>query len=219
MARVVSDQFALVVGEIPSNRSVVQALVAAGLDAEAIPSANGQVGLRKRSPSVVLLVLDSAEDLLTRVDSLVKRFEPAPIVVISADIERWEVRAALTSGASGVVLLDCVGSALLPCVRAAQSGQICVPREHWRQIDPPELSPREKQVLGLVVMGLMNGQIAEQLFLAESTVKSHLSSAFGKLGVRSRSQAVKLILDPDRGLGMGILALGGEPVESTPTSQ
>ncbi len=93
-----------------------------------------------------------------------------------------------------------------------------MPREHWRQIEPPALSTREKQILGLVVMGYMNSQIAEQLFLAESTVKSHLSSAFGKLGVRSRNEAVNLILDPERGLGMGILALGGEPLEPTPAA-
>jgi DNA-binding NarL/FixJ family response regulator len=93
-----------------------------------------------------------------------------------------------------------------------------VPRGHWRQIEPPALSSREKQILGLVVMGYMNSQIAEQLFLAESTVKSHLSSAFGKLGVRSRNEAVNLILDPERGLGMGILALGGEPLEPVPTT-
>jgi DNA-binding NarL/FixJ family response regulator len=68
-------------------------------------------------------------------------------------------------------------------------------------------------VLGLVVMGYMNSQIAAQLFLAESTVKSHLSSAFGKLGVRSRNEAVSVILDPARGLGTGILGLGGGPVE------
>ena len=67
-------------------------------------------------------------------------------------------------------------------------------------------------------MGYMNIQIAEQLFLAESTVKSHLSSAFSKLGVRSRNEAVDLILDTERGLGIGILALGGEPLETTPTA-
>jgi len=117
-----------------------------------------------------------------------------------------------------VVLEAELACALGPCVQAVLAGQTCVPRQNWQQIDPPALSSREKQILGLVVMGYMNGQIAEQLFLAESTVKSHLSSAFGKLGVRSRHEAVDLILDSERGLGMGILALGGEPVEQVPTA-
>jgi DNA-binding NarL/FixJ family response regulator len=78
------------------------------------------------------------------------------------------------------------------------------------------LSTREKQILGLVVMGYMNSQIAERLFLAESTVKSHLHSAFGKLGVRSRNEAVSLILDPARGLGIGILGVGAEPLATLP---
>jgi DNA-binding NarL/FixJ family response regulator len=93
-----------------------------------------------------------------------------------------------------------------------------VPQAYWREIEPPALSTREKQILGLVVMGYMNSQIAEQLFVAESTVKSHLSSAFGKLGVRSRNEAVDLILDSERGLGMGILSLGGDSVEAIPTT-
>jgi hypothetical protein len=67
-------------------------------------------------------------------------------------------------------------------------------------------------------MGYMNSQIAERLFLAESTVKSHLSSAFRKLGVRSRNEAVDLILNPERGLGMGILGLVGEPPVTVPTT-
>ena len=86
---------------------------------------------------------------------------------------------------------------------------MCVPPATASRSAPPALSTREKQILGLVVMGYMNCQIAERLFLAESTVKSHLSSAFGKLGVRSRNEAVSLILNPDRGLGTGILSLVG----------
>jgi DNA-binding NarL/FixJ family response regulator len=134
------------------------------------------------------------------------------IVVICPEIHRWEVRAVLAAGATGVVVEEEMAGALGPCLQAVRVGQVCVPRSHWRQIAPPALSAREKQILGLVVMGYMNSQIAERLFLAESTVKSHLSSAFGKLGVRSRNEAVNLILDSERGLGMGILALGGEPL-------
>ena len=56
----------------------------------------------------------------------------------------------------------------------------------------------------MVVTGLTNSQIADELFLAVSTVKSHLSSAFSKLGVSSRSEAAAVILDPERGRGLGI---------------
>ena len=167
---------------------------------------------------VVLWVQDTVSAPVTLVGPLAQRFEQTPIVIVCAEIERWAVRGALAAGAAGVVLIDDLDVTLWPCLQAVLSGQTCVPRGHWRQIEPPALSSREKQILGLVVMGYMNSQIAAQLFLAESTVKSHLSSAFGKLGVRSRNEAASLILDPDRGLGMGILGLGGEPVEPARTA-
>jgi DNA-binding NarL/FixJ family response regulator len=167
--------------------------------------------------TVILICLqDTASAPATLVEPLARRFEGTPIVAVCTAIQRWAVRAALAAGAAGVVLLDDLDSTLGPCLQAVRSGQTCVPRRHSRQIEPPALSAREKQILGLVVMGYTNGQIAARLFLAESTVKSHLSSSFGKLGVRSRNEAASLILDPERGLGVGILALGGEPVKPRP---
>ena len=62
-------------------------------------------------------------------------------------------------------------------------------------------------MLALVVRGLGNRQIALRLFLSESTVKSHLASAFQKLGVRSRKEAAAVLLDPDEGLGTTILSV------------
>jgi DNA-binding NarL/FixJ family response regulator len=166
--------------------------------------------------AVVIFVKDTTSAPARLIEPLAESFAQTPIVMIcGADIERWAVRAVLTAGAAGIVLLDDLNAALWPCLQAVQSCQTCVPRGHWCQIEPPALSAREKQILGLVVMGYMNGEIARQLFLAKSTVKSHLSSAFGKLGVRSRNDAVNLILDPERGLGMGILGLGAEPMEPT----
>jgi DNA-binding NarL/FixJ family response regulator len=166
--------------------------------------------------AIVLLAGEAVGSLSKSIEGLVRRFAAAPLVVVCSGSHRWEVRTALTAGASGVVARENLSVALIPCLLAVLAGQTCVPRNQWQQIEPPALSTREKQILGLVVMGYMNSQIAEQLFLAESTVKSHLSSAFGKLGVRSRNEAVNLIVDPERGLGMGILALGGEPLEPTP---
>lgn len=169
-----------------------------------------------RLPALIVLRGENGNGSLARqVEQVCRKAAERPVVVLCATSQRRQVRAALAAGAVGVVLEDELSQALGPCLRAVQAGQVCVPRRHFREIEPPALSTREKQILGLVVMGHMNGQIAERLFLAESTVKSHLSSAFDKLGVRSRNEAVELILDPERGLGMGILALGGEPLKPT----
>ncbi len=166
-------------------------------------------------PALVVLWAEGHASLARAIAPLTQRFEDIPVLVVCAEIQRWGIRTALNAGAAGVVLFEELQQTFAPCLQAVLTGQICVPRAFSRQIEPPALSSREKQILGLVVMGFMNSQIAEQLFLAESTVKSHLSSAFGKLGVRSRNEAVNLILDPDRGLGMGILALVGNSKEPT----
>jgi DNA-binding NarL/FixJ family response regulator len=163
--------------------------------------------------AIVLWIEDTLSSTASLVEPLTRHFEHTPLVIACAAIQRWEVRAALSAGVAGVVIYDDLHETLGPCLQAVGVGQICVPLAYGRQIEPPPLSTREKQILGLVVMGYMNSQIAAQLFLAESTVKSHLSSAFAKLGVRSRNEAVNLILNPERGLGMGILGLSGEPLE------
>jgi DNA-binding NarL/FixJ family response regulator len=134
--------------------------------------------------------------------------ETSPVVVLSND-SRAAVRALVESGADGVVFESDLERALEPTVRAVEAGQIAVPAERRRDVDRPTLSRREKQTLGLVVMGLSNREIASRLYLAESTVKCHLSAAFVKLGVRSRHEAVSVILDPERGVGLGILGISG----------
>ena len=96
---------------------------------------------------------------------------------------------------------------LTAATRSALAGQVSLPRELHRCAVRPAFSHREKQVLALVVRGLGNRQIALRLFLSESTVKSHLASAFQKLGVRSRKEAAAVLLDPDEGLGTTILSV------------
>jgi DNA-binding NarL/FixJ family response regulator len=174
---------------------------------------------RASEPEMVLMWAEDTGPALPRaLESLKRRGEVRTIVLCSA-IKGWEVHCALGAGAHGIVLEQELALALLPCIEAVSAGQVCVPRSRWRQIEAPALSSREKQILGLVVLGYMNSQIAEQLFLAESTVKSHLSSAFSKLGVRSRHEAVSLIVDPERGLSLGILGLGGEQIELTSSTR
>jgi DNA-binding NarL/FixJ family response regulator len=210
------------VAEGRAKESIAAALDCHGHNVSAFADVDALLGCSSGCAAAVIVmwVDDATSGLVVKVESLVRSLAQTPLVVVCAGIESRGVRAALAAGAAGVVPSQGIESALGPCIQAVLAGQTCVPRGHWRQIDPPALSSREKQILGLVVMGYMNSQIAAQLFLAESTVKSHLSSAFGKLGVRSRNEAVSLILNPERGLGMGILALvgEGEPPESTPAA-
>jgi DNA-binding NarL/FixJ family response regulator len=192
---------------------------AARLDGFDLQLADSVEELEEKSPSLVVAFAEGtlAAAVATQLPPLRKLLPETPVMLVCAEVRPGELRNALAAGVVGVVLAAQLDSHFLPCLEAARSGQVCVPQPVARQIEPARLSPREKQILGLVVMGYMNAQIGERLFVAESTVKSHLSSAFTKLGVSSRNEAVELILDPERGLGTGILALGGEPLEAVPS--
>jgi DNA-binding NarL/FixJ family response regulator len=120
--------------------------------------------------------------------------EPA-IVVVSPAATATGVRRALDGGADAVVFEPELEQTLAVAVSAVESGQSVVPRNMRASVERPAFSHRERQVLSLVSEGLTNAQIAEQLFLSESTIKSHLSSAFAKFGVRSRREAAALFVE------------------------
>ena len=130
-----------------------------------------------------------------------------PLVVICSPQGWGGLRRALENGVTGVVPATELETRLAATVRAACTDHAAIPRPEPLNIDVEALSPREKQVLGMVVMGFSNGEIAQTLHLAESTIKSHLSSAFEKLRVRSRREAAELIVDGANGHGSGILAI------------
>jgi len=115
-------------------------------------------------------------------------------------------RRALDLGADGVVLAWEADSTLDATVRAVACGQVVIPRA-LHGLERPPLSARERQVLSMIVLGCSNQEIARRLHVAETTVKTHVKSAFRKLGVHSRAEACSRILDPASGLGLGILGL------------
>jgi DNA-binding NarL/FixJ family response regulator len=142
-----------------------------------------------------------------RLEELRRRLPEAAIVVVLRDVGIRSIRRALQSGADGVIGESEAETCTSSAVRAACAGQLVLPRTFRGIFQRPVLSPREKQILALVVMGYGNAAIATKLTIAESTVKTHLTSCFTKLGVRSRSEATALILDPVGGFGLGVLAI------------
>jgi DNA-binding NarL/FixJ family response regulator len=122
------------------------------------------------------------------------------IVVVARDPWRVLVRPALNAGADAFVPEPTATDALGAAVRAVAAGLVCVPRDGRRLVAKPTFSHREKEVLALLAAGMTNREIAGRLYLSESTVKTHVSSAFAKLGVRSRKEAAAVVLDPSEGL-------------------
>jgi DNA-binding NarL/FixJ family response regulator len=162
---------------------------------------HGDVRAAAPSPDVVILACDvSRTESLSELRSLRRQVGDAGIVVVGLGGRSGNVREALNVGADGFLTEAELEASLPAVVHAVALGHVSVPRSLRRCVARPAFSHRERQVLALVVQGLQNRQIAARLFLAESTVKSHLASSFTKLGVRSRKEAAALLLDPDEGL-------------------
>jgi DNA-binding NarL/FixJ family response regulator len=161
-----------------------------------------------RGLDVLLLGVSGDETVLTEaVNAARTDFSGVPLVVVWDGSHEADERRALRLGVQGVVPGDQLDVMLAATVEAVSVGLVCVPRGLRDAFTRENLSSREKQILGMLVMGFTNAEIASRLFLAESTVKSHLSTAYEKLGVRSRKDAAALILDPAVGLDRGILMI------------
>lgn len=135
------------------------------------------------------------------------RIPGARIVVCAEPVEFLTVRSAIDMGIDGLIWTARLEEGLKLLIRAVYAGYLVLPREILPGEQVSGLTNREKQTLSMVIMGLTNLEIAQKLFISENTVKSHLNTAYKKLGVHSRAEAQRLITDPDQGLGTGILAI------------
>jgi DNA-binding NarL/FixJ family response regulator len=197
-----------------------QALVRAGfrsiLDKQPGLSVVGEAGDGREAirladelrPDLVLMdIRMPGLDGLSATRELMRRESP-PIVVILTTFDADEyVYTALRDGASGFLLKDTSPEELADAVRSAVSGSAMLSPGVTRRLieayvsrpDPHErnnalagVSPRELDVLRLVAAGMSNAEIASELYLAETTVKSHVARLLQKLGLRDRVQAVVL---------------------------
>lgn len=197
-------------GERPVLGRILTALTSAGLPVPVSATSHEEIAdaLADSGAGVAVVVLACDVGTPARVAELrrlSRHVRGAHIVVISPSTDGTGVRRALEAGADGVVFEYELEAALAPSVVAVGAGQAVVPSRLRGGLQKPAFSHRERQVLAHVAAGLTNSEIADALFLSQSTVKSHLSSAFAKLGVRSRKEAAALILDPEHGLGADLL--------------
>jgi DNA-binding NarL/FixJ family response regulator len=148
--------------------------------------------------AAVLSCVPSSSEVRQEVAEFKRCLPGVPVVVLVDDRStNQSVREALEANAEGVLFGSQFEDALVATVHAASVGQISLPRSQYRHARPVVLSHREREVLRLAVGGMTNDAIAATLYVSRSTVKSHLTSAFAKLSVRSRSEAAAVLSNPD----------------------
>jgi DNA-binding NarL/FixJ family response regulator len=177
---------------------------------EAAEGASAVTMARDLTPDVVLMdIRMPGLDGIEATRQIVSRSGPPAIRVLiltTFDLDEY-VFDALQAGASGFLLKDASPEQLTAAIRMIRQGDaLLAPRITRRLIEefaasralvrPPaaleQLSSREREVFALVARGLSNREIAGQLFVGETTVKTHVTRILTKLGLRDRVQAVVL---------------------------
>jgi two-component system response regulator DevR len=168
------------------------------------PSALAMV--ERSRPHVVLLDLKlstaSESDGLVLCPQLSLRCPDSRILILTTFVEEWLVLEAIKQGAKGYVVKDIELLELIRAIRAvhrgesafdAHSASVVVRSLHnGHGFDHPvqQITPREREILGLLARGLSNVAIGQRLYISEATVKFHVGNVMRKLGVSRRAEAV-----------------------------
>jgi DNA-binding NarL/FixJ family response regulator len=171
------------------------------------------------NPDVILMDIRMPElDGLQATRRILAADSDARILILTTfDLDEY-VYEALRAGASGFVLKDDSPEQLIGAIRTVSDGDALLSPTITKRViqkfarmprpAPPkeldELSEREQEVFRLMARGLSNGEIGQELFISETTVKTHVTHILQKLGLRDRVQAVVLayqtgVFDGDRG--------------------
>ena len=155
-------------------------------------------------PDVVLMDLEMpVMDGVAATRVITERFPRIRVIVLTSFRDEGLVQRALQAGAIGYLLKNVSADDLATAIRAAHAGRPTLAPEATQALvqaaaRPPvpghDLTPREREVLALMVQGLSNTAIAARLVVSPSTAKAHVSSILSKLGVTSRTEAVALAM-------------------------
>jgi len=168
---------------------------------------NGRDALRaceQSLPDVVLMDLVMPEmDGVTATKEIRTRWPHVQVVALTSFQDGDLVQQALQAGAIGYLLKNTNIQALTNAIRQAHAGKSTLAQEALQALvettqHPPEsevhLTPRELEVLALMVEGLNNPAISERLVISIGTTRSHVSNILSKLGVSNRAEAIALAL-------------------------
>jgi len=155
-------------------------------------------------PDVVLMDLLMPEmDGIAATRAILERQPDVRVIALTSFQDQEKVEAALEAGAIGYLLKNVSADELAAAIRSARAGRPTLAPEATQALihaatRPPapghDLTPREREVLGLMVRGLSNAEIAKRLVVNRSTAKFHVSNILTKLGVTSRTEAVAFAL-------------------------
>jgi DNA-binding NarL/FixJ family response regulator len=154
---------------------------------------------RQHQPDVALMDLRLPD--MNGVDAIAtirQEFPNACIMILTTYDTDEDIFRGLQAGAKGYLLKNMKTAQLLDAIRTVAAGQNYIPLEVGAKLvdrmSQPQLTRREQEVLQLMSQGKTNHEIAEELFISESTVKFHVNHLLSKLGTGDRTQAVLMAL-------------------------
>ena len=171
-------------------------------------ASNGEEAVKMANlhkPDVILMDINMpGMNGLQAIKELKQNKHPSRIIVLTIHEDREYLFKTLQMGAEGYVLKDAEPSVLIDAIRSVYNGQSYIQPNMTKELvkefnrvtlhekdkgEENNLTSREIEVLGLIAEGMINKEIARQLYISEKTVKNHVSNIFKKLNVADRTQA------------------------------
>ena len=200
----------MMVDDHPVVRAGLRALLEADEGIEVVAEVgSGTEGLRvldelavspDGAPDLVLMDLNLGDGIggIETTRTLRQRHPSVQVLAVTTFDAEADIVGALEAGATGYVLKDSPTQALIDAAREAAAGRSVLSPEVQQRLvrrmthPATALSPREAEILAALATGATNREVAKALFISESTVKTHLVHLYGKLGVDSRTAAIRV---------------------------